>query len=60
VDLQKESYPYLAPYGNIEGSEELESHLRIFPKGQFVAVKPDDTIVTSASTFIITLNPDHA
>jgi hypothetical protein len=36
VNLQKESYPYLAPYGNIWRSEELESHLRIFPQGQFV------------------------
>ena len=34
VDLQKQSYPYLAPYGNISGvSEELESHLNIFRKG---------------------------
>ena len=32
VDLQKESYPYLAPYGNIWHPEELESHLRIFPQ----------------------------
>ena len=57
VDLQKESYPYLAPYGNIWHPEELESHLRIFPQGQFVAVEPDGTIVGSASTFIVSLNP---
>ena len=43
VDLQKQSYPYLAPYGNIWRSEELESHLNIFPQGQFVAVEPDGT-----------------
>ncbi len=59
VDLQKISYPYLAPYGNIWRSEELESHLRIFPKGQFVAVEPDGTIVGSASTFIASLNPEY-
>jgi ribosomal protein S18 acetylase RimI-like enzyme len=59
VDLQKISYPYLAPYGNIWRSEELESHLRIFPKGQFVAVEPDGTIVGSASTFIVSLNPEY-
>ena len=58
VDLQKQSYPYLAPYGNIWRSEELESHLNIFPQGQFVAVEPDGTIVGSASTFIVTLNPE--
>ncbi|HEX6028517.1 MAG TPA: hypothetical protein VFY64_05700, partial [Nitrososphaeraceae archaeon] len=39
VDLQKESFPYLARYGNIWHPEELESHLRIFPEGQFVAVE---------------------
>ena len=59
VDLQKESYPYLAPYGNIWRSEELESHLRIFPQGQFVAVEPDGTIVGSASTFIVSLEPQY-
>ena len=32
VDLQKESFPYLACYGNIWRPEELESHIRIFLK----------------------------
>jgi hypothetical protein len=32
VNLQKESFPYLARYGNIWHPEELESHLRIFPQ----------------------------
>ena len=50
VNLQTESYPYLAPYGNIWRSKELESHLSIFPQGQFVAVEPDGPIVGSAST----------
>lgn len=59
VDLQTEAYPYLSRYGNIWHSEELESHLRIFPQGQFVAVEPDGTIVGSASTFIVTLNPEY-
>ena len=57
--MQKESYPYLAPYGNIWHPEELDSHLRIFPQGQFVAVEPDGTIVGSASTFIVSLNPQY-
>ena len=60
VNLQTESYPYLAPYGNIWRSEELESQLRIFPQGQFVAVEPDGTIVGSASTLIVSLNPEYA
>ena len=59
VNLQKLSYPYLAPYGNIWRSEELESHLLIFSQGQFIAVEPDDTIVGSASTFIVSLNPEY-
>jgi ribosomal protein S18 acetylase RimI-like enzyme len=60
VNLQKLSYPYLAPYGNIWRSEELESHLCIFPKGQFVAIEPDGTVVGSASTLIVSLNPEYA
>jgi len=59
IDLQKESFPYLARYGNIWHTEELESHLRIFPEGQFVAVEPDGTIVGSASTLIVSLDPEY-
>jgi ribosomal protein S18 acetylase RimI-like enzyme len=59
VDLQKESFPYLARYGNIWHPEELESHLRIFPEGQFVAVEPDGTVVGSASTLIVSLNAEY-
>jgi ribosomal protein S18 acetylase RimI-like enzyme len=59
VDLQKESFPYLARYGNIWHPKELESHLRIFPKGQFVAVEPDGTVVGSASTLIVSLNAEY-
>src|SRR5919198_1127838 len=60
VSLQKESFPYLARYANIWRPEELESHLHIFPEGQFVAVEPDGTIVGSASTLIVSLNPEYA
>ena len=38
----------------------LESHLRIFPQGQFVAVEPDGLIVGSASTLMVLLNPEYA
>jgi ribosomal protein S18 acetylase RimI-like enzyme len=58
VDLQKESFPYLARYGNIWHPEELDNHLRIFPQGQFVAVEPDGTIVGSASTLIVSIDPE--
>jgi ribosomal protein S18 acetylase RimI-like enzyme len=60
VELQKESFPYLARYGNIWRPEELESHLRVFQEGQFVAVEPDGTIVGSASTLIVLLTPEYA
>jgi ribosomal protein S18 acetylase RimI-like enzyme len=59
VDLQKESFPYLARYGNIWRPEELESHLRAFPEGQFVAIEPDGTVVGSASTLTVSLNPEY-
>jgi len=60
IDLQKESMPYLARYGNIWKEEELTSHLKIFPEGQFVAVEPDGTVVGSASTLIVALKPEYA
>jgi len=60
VGLQRESFPFLARYGNIWHPEELQSHLRIFPQGQFVAVEHDGTVVGSASTLIVSLDPEHA
>jgi ribosomal protein S18 acetylase RimI-like enzyme len=59
IDLDKQSFPFLAQYGNIWKQEELNSHLEIFPEGQFVAVEPDGTIVGSASTLIISLDPEY-
>ncbi len=38
----------------------LSSHLSVFPEGQLVAVEPDGTVVGSASTLVVTLNPDYA
>jgi ribosomal protein S18 acetylase RimI-like enzyme len=60
VNLQKESFPFLARYGNIWHPEELKSHLQIFPQGQFVALEEDGTVVGSASTLIVTLDPEYA
>jgi ribosomal protein S18 acetylase RimI-like enzyme len=60
VNLQKESFPYLARYANIWHPDELESRLHLFQKGQFVALEPDGTIVGSASNLIVSLNPDYA
>ena len=60
IELQKESFPLLAKYGNIWHEDELQSHLNILPDGQFVAEEPDGTIVGSASTLIVSLNPEYA
>jgi ribosomal protein S18 acetylase RimI-like enzyme len=60
VELQKESFPFLANYGNIWHEEELHNHLNIFPEGQFVALEPDGTVVGSASTLVVSLNPEYA
>jgi ribosomal protein S18 acetylase RimI-like enzyme len=59
VNLQKESFPYLARYGNIWHPDELESHLRIFPEGQSVA-DLHGKIVGSASSLIVHLDPEYA
>jgi len=59
VNLQKESFPYLARYGNIWHPDELESHLRVFPEGQSVA-DLYGKIVGSASSLIVHLDPEYA
>jgi len=58
VNLQKESFPYLARYGNIWHPDELESHLRVFPEGQSVA-DLYGKIVGSASSLIVHLDPEY-
>lgn len=60
INLQKESFPILARIGNIWHEDELKSHLSVFPEGQFVGVEPDGTIVGSASTLIVSLDPEYA
>lgn len=60
VKLQEESFPFLARYGNIWHPDELQNHLQVFPEGQFVAVEPDGTVVGSASTLVVSLNPKYA
>jgi ribosomal protein S18 acetylase RimI-like enzyme len=60
VKLQQESFPILARYDNIWHPEELKSHLQIFQQGQLVVVEEDGEVVGSASTLIVTLNPEYA
>jgi ribosomal protein S18 acetylase RimI-like enzyme len=59
VKLQKESFPYLARYGNIWHPDELESHLQIFPEGQCVA-DLNGQVIGSASSLIVQLVPEYA
>jgi len=58
VNLQKESFPYLAQYGNIWHPRELESHLHVFPEGQF-CVELNGEVVASATSLMVTLNPEY-
>ena len=58
VNLQKESFPYLAQYGNIWHPSELESHLHVFPEGQFCA-ELNGEVIASATSLIVTLNPEY-
>lgn len=60
VRLQQESFPVLARHSNIWRPEELKNHLQVFPQGQLVAVEEDGTLVGSASTLIVTLDPEYA
>jgi ribosomal protein S18 acetylase RimI-like enzyme len=48
--LCKKVYPWLRPWP----TEYLESHLEVFPEGQFVALEPDGTIVGMSASLIIT------
>jgi ribosomal protein S18 acetylase RimI-like enzyme len=58
IELQKESFPYMAAEGVIWHPEHLESHIKIFPEGQFCA-ELDGKIVASASSLVITLPSEY-
>jgi ribosomal protein S18 acetylase RimI-like enzyme len=58
VKLQKKSFADMAVYGMIWPPSFLESHIRIFPEGQFCAELEDD-IVASASSLIVLLKPEY-
>jgi GNAT superfamily N-acetyltransferase len=49
----------MAKDGVIWHEHHLESHIKIFPEGQFCA-EPDGMVVGSASTLIVLLNPEYA
>lgn len=54
VELQKVSFPLMAVEGAIWKPHNLESHLRVFPEGQFCA-EYDGKIVGSISSLIVKL-----
>ena len=57
--MQKESFPDMASYGMIWPSSFLQSHISIFPEGQFCA-EVNGRIIGSSSSLIVSLEPDYA
>lgn len=57
VALNRAAYPTLAEENVVWAASHLESHQRIFPAGQLVAVL-DDRIVGAAATLIVDLGPN--
>ena len=58
VKLQEVSFPQMAIEGMIWKSHHLESHLKIFPQGQFVA-EYEGQIIGSVSSLIVKLEPEY-
>jgi ribosomal protein S18 acetylase RimI-like enzyme len=58
IELQKESFPYMAIDGAIWQAHHLESHVKIFPEGQFCA-ELDGKIIASSSSLVISLPSDY-
>jgi ribosomal protein S18 acetylase RimI-like enzyme len=58
VKLQEASFPVMAADGVIWKPQQLETHLKIFPEGQFCA-EYKGNIVGSCSSLIITLEPEY-
>jgi len=58
VELQKIAFPHMAAEGVYWKPDQLESHLKIFPEGQFVA-EYNGKIVGSCSSLIIQLKSEY-
>lgn len=58
VELQKVSFPFMALEGMIWKPEQLKSHLKIFPEGQFCA-DCNGQIIGSVSSLIVKLEPEY-
>ena len=57
IRLNIAAYPVLAEDNIVWGAAHLESHLRIFPRGQFVA-EVKGKIVGAAATLVVDMGPD--
>jgi ribosomal protein S18 acetylase RimI-like enzyme len=58
IELQKESFPLMAKDGVIWQEHHLESHIKIFPEGQFCA-ELDGKIIASSSSLVTSLATDY-
>lgn len=58
VELQKASFPVMAAEGVYWKPHQLEAHLKVFPKGQFVA-EYQEKIIGSCSSLIVKLDPEY-
>ena len=58
IELQKQSFPLMAKDGLIWDEYHLESHIRIFPEGQFCA-ELGGKIIASSSSLVTSFTPDY-
>ncbi len=58
VKLQEKSFPHMLEEDTIWKEHELQSHLKIFPDGQF-CVEYGSKIIGSSSSLIVKLNPEY-
>jgi ribosomal protein S18 acetylase RimI-like enzyme len=58
VELQKAAFPAMAAEGVYWKPKQLEAHIKIFPKGQFVA-EYKGKIIGSCSSLIVKLDPPY-
>jgi GNAT superfamily N-acetyltransferase len=58
IELQKESFPSMLEEGSVWGKRHLQSHVEIFPEGQF-CVEFENKIIGSSSSLIVKLPSEY-
>jgi GNAT superfamily N-acetyltransferase len=58
IELQKESFPSMLEEGSVWGEKHLQSHVEIFPEGQF-CVEFKNKIIGSSSSLIVRLPSEY-